>query len=338
MHHKHRAVSLIATLLGIVLSAAYGDDIIVDSHNTSGPVTLHKFTNEGSQSINISTNPSYFHCNKEGHFIIREAEKWYIGNVEALDLNPISKIPVQPPSEHISDAVISPKGGLIAWIDQNSLFVTVADSSQTNAVYSFSTNGIISKASWSPTNPQIAFFYENREEITGMYSLMMIDFEESKYPKQLTEPSFQSHLSLTHGFPPKWSPDGKKILFEGRFDMKDKFGACYIYEIDSGKRMPTEFGKWASDSSGLYAVRELSSGDGYALYLLKFNPDGSLNEERVGSDKVVFPETFWTFSVSPSGSRIAIVADENVFIVDAKSGVLIEKYNCTVMSEIYWVR
>jgi Tol biopolymer transport system component len=187
---------------------------------------------------------------------------------------------VSPSRGVITYATVSGSGEMIAWVvafdETTGLFLSSPDGKSAQQV--LSKEGIILLPSFSPDEKVIAFYCGGRD-VGAMdgYSLRALALHTEKTASKSTEsgdikyydeteiagPSKWTSLSPARTTPPQWSPDGRRLLFEGRY-TDQKFVSRYVVNADGTDLIPEVWGTWSDDGRSIYTV--IGEGDSETGY------------------------------------------------------------------------
>lgn len=195
---------------------------------------------------------------------------------------------------------------------------------------------------WSPDDSQIAFYWNESGSLTSC-ALMVLDVTEcGKDAKQLT-PFTRSGMSSMSGgrtLAPRWSPDGKRIIFEGdmRVKREEPFDA-WICVVDSDGQNLARFcyGDWSHDSRKVFCVRSEKTDEGTLLRSTTFDVATNTLGKQEGSWKG--PIYGWLHT--SDGAMVAVKDDDcTIKIIDTQSGNsrVVPEIKCNwPFNDFWWV-
>jgi len=313
---------------------------VVDCSQSTGKIINVWFNNENIWSNIAIDDAEFFECVFEGYFIYRNEEgEWYTGNIKShetkLKINP-SLIP-----QNVIYATISHKGQRIAWvtIDENEsrLIITELLSGKSNTLSS--KQGYICVPSWSPDNLHIAYYYGPTNAISqDGYSLMIIEDKKIEpKEKQIAPPSLWTKLSPSRTSPPRWSPDGSMILFEGRYDDNKPFTIKCLVSIDGENLRKTVGDSWSQDSKYLFTVHTTDTSVVEHQFRLGSVPVTS-KEMKVDVWQNSLPKESLNLSWSDDGHHIVFSTfDNNCYIMETKTGRQRRFFQSDGPCKFYWL-
>jgi Tol biopolymer transport system component len=119
----------------------------------------------------------------------------------------------------------SPKGDKILFIREDDdifrLYVTDPEGKEMHPLHTFDLgrNGLDNHGNFSPDGKQVAFWYHGIGEHGGERALCLADVYTGK-----TEKMPVTGCLDIDSIPPRWSPDGKEIVFSTRVEAVDRLG------------------------------------------------------------------------------------------------------------------
>ncbi len=100
-------------------------------------------------------------------------------------------------------------------VDNRYLLVTNADGSQTKAVQALGENADLVQISWAPNNQVIAFSDTAQNQAGGLDQMTIL-------PVGMNQENLKGLTIQGRGFMPKWSPDGKTLLYSSHSDFSNE--------------------------------------------------------------------------------------------------------------------
>jgi tricorn protease len=153
--------------------------------------------------------------------------------------------------EFVSSYDISPSGKRAVFDARGDLFTVPEKEGLTyNLTHSQGVREIF--PTWSPDGGSIAYYSDR----SGEYEIYVMDGNGAKAPRQLTA------NSRTWRFPPKWSPDGRMLLFadrDQRLQVLDVAGGA-VTLVDRARRHDLTDYDWSPDSRWLVYSKDGDSG------------------------------------------------------------------------------
>jgi Tol biopolymer transport system component len=328
-------------LLGCTNSFCESQPLVLDRCGFNHTVVLLDSQQTNQPGSVIADKALRFFFGRGGAFVLfREDLRWYAGGVRAGQ----PAHPISPPFASVSSASVSSEGSLVAWASsghEQVLQVTSAASGHTNVVWSLSTNGIIGAAAWSPTGRKLAYFCgPSSAAASDGFCLALVDLEKTKpLPERLAPPSLYTRLSPVRPDPPRWCPDGTKILFESRYaESKEPLGGESILDLHTRAIFPAAPGCWSSDSKSFYVVDPIWNRNG-RLETKKLSRSKVLSDriEREPSG-ITLPAMSAGFEVSPNGAEVAFTTSDSAYVLNLATTESRKLASADMQCKVYWLR
>ncbi len=197
----------------------------------------------------------------------------------------------------------------------------------------------VSYPAWSPDDSQIAFYLAHGAHVETLMTLQVTG--KLTKAKEVAPPS-KSQVSMAGGrvHPPSWSPDGKRIIFEGSIRVRYQKGFDpWILVVDSDGENLSRFywGKWSPDGKHLFSFVTEGSPEGQRT--ISVTIDVATGEKT--KLKGILPENCHKPEYSSDGTLLAVLTyDYELLIMDVTSGAIhkvpgidFKNYD----ANIYWV-
>jgi hypothetical protein len=322
------------------LMAGNGEMVVVHDTGPSGEVVLGRDDGADLHRGPIMRGVAYFDCTPNGRFVARTREgRWYRGDVRV----PGEKMEILEHSvpQDAQYASIAPDGQTIAWRvpgrGKDSLIVRLhGDVEVWTDLYVISDN-YIGAAAWSPSGDKLAYYSAGPDapDRDG-FRLMLLDTRDANdEPKQIAPPSLWTRLSPIRPDPPSWSPDGRQILFEGRYDDTIPFRTSCIVGVDGTALRPATPGTWSVDSTRLYAIERRDGQQEDPLVAIDIDPSGK--EKRRTDLGVMLSNKCDVPRCSPTGRRLAYIEDGRIHVIDLTTKEDRILGEAGGISEIFWI-
>jgi hypothetical protein len=208
---------------------------------------------------------SSFQCAQSGRFIYRSSVgTWYVGDAKS------GETPVPIPASLVPDnpdyAAVSNRGERIVWTKHRfgnsgrAASLTLTDLRE-EVNYTIPKEGLLLHPAWSPDDAYIAYYHgPPGAEVMDGFTLMRLDPDADDAPREreLAPPSMWTRLTPVRDRPPEWSPDGRRLFFEARYDPKIP-PPWPGYHVDAAGREPPKRSDgfmWYRDSDHMLLVIE----------------------------------------------------------------------------------
>ncbi|HUW18728.1 MAG TPA: hypothetical protein VMW16_05455 [Sedimentisphaerales bacterium] len=316
------------------------DNFLVDCSDSTGKIVNVLCNDDNIWSSIALDDAEFFECVPEGYFIYKNVEgEWYTGNIKSPETK--LKINTSLIPQNVIYAAVSHNGKRIIWVthkeNQSSLILTEIPSGKSNSLVS--KQGYICVPSWSPDNLHIAYYYGPSNAISqDGYSLMIIEAEETgPKEKQAAPPSLWTKLSPSRTSPPRWSPDGSMILFEGRYDDNKPFTIKCLVGIDGENLRKTVGDSWSQDSKYLFTVHTTDTS--VVEHQLRFGSVPVTSKEmKVDVWQHSLPKESLNLSWSDDGHHIVFSTfDNNCYIMETKTGRQRKFFQSDGPCKFYWL-
>jgi len=291
--------------------------LVLDGSRLDGRVVLVEYS--GGDQITVKEvvkDAAFFNGAASGDFIYRSRNnKWLLGNVRKPEsIANIASVP-----EGVTYAALSPDRKMMLWcIEKGNNSSLVSFHLETGERHNLvSANGLIRAPSWSPKSNGVAY-YRGRPDVlmTGGFTLELVTIAGSKnQTRQLASASHPTGITAERTQPPRWSPDGTRILFIGNYESNDLIKAyAYVVRTDGTGQKRVEGGVWSADGAQLLIVKRKQLPFG-PLVLAIFNPStGASSEINLPFD---LPMSIGNGRWKPDAQMFAFITDENeVHLID----------------------
>jgi Tol biopolymer transport system component len=290
----------------------------------------------------LAKQVSYFEITRSGHFIMKDlSQRWFKGSIDS-SLN-VTKQELKLVPRNITRALISEDGNRIAWVNTNpiksNLVVDEYNGDQSKVLRIISDKGFISAPSWSPDGNMLAY-YSGPPSAAARdgFSLMLLNVNSANnQPERIAPPSLPTRLTPIRPTPPLWSPDGKSIRFEARYD-DDFFNRTYIVWVGNKQLMPVSFDIYDPDGERVYELNQ--EAPGLSRFLIT---ESNILKEKQGKNlqirhRLELPNGFRVVVLSSSAKRVAYFGkDWDVFIYDTTTERTISFGNYNSEGSFYWI-
>jgi hypothetical protein len=246
-------------------------------------------------------------------------------------------------------AAVSNGGDQIVWVEITSgrsgrmASLTVTDL-QNASNHTISRAGYIFFPAWSPDDAHIAYYHGPPSAIgVDGFVLRRLDLAtDDMQDIVVAPPSLPSRPAPLRDRPPLWSPDGRRLLFEARYDSSIPPEAPRYHVAASGAEPPerAEGFRWYRDGDHLLKGIEPNEDDSewqeYRLAVLDLTrPKGPQNPKPL---PVKIPRHSEIGPCTSDGNYIAYRTMMGpVFIVDLETGVHTKVFEPEGTCTLYWV-
>lgn len=318
-----------------------------------GDVSILQITSNGPMHKEIASNVYGFNICRSGHFVMRDIKtnSWIKGRIDS-SLN-ITKQAISPISlEGINtgqsaNAAISEDGKRIAWTigyPKTDLIVQEYDGDQAKIIRTISTKGIVLLPSWSPNGHLLAYYYGPPEaQMRDGFSLMLISVDDpDSQPVSVAPPSLHiGMLNPTRSERPLWSPNGKSILFQGRYRDDEPYMGFYVVSVDGTNLMSSIRGggrsaTWDREGMRVYSIGRNDLGLDVITDMDVLENQGKENYSRT----IKLSDKPKHYSVSPSGEKVSYLRDDReLFIYDAATDQTIPfgRIKIDLRAKYFWI-
>ncbi len=333
-------VSLACDGLGASRDQAAPVSFVADCSQSNGQVVMVSFTGNIVSSEVVVKGVNSFRCVPEGHCVYRDKEgNWHTGNIRLPST--ISQLDVSVVPEEASYAAVSHDGDRIVWVaregDIDRLILLHLGKKRMTTLSSVA--GHVRVPSWSPDDSYVAYYYGPSDAtVKDGFVLMLIRAAEGAEPIRLTRPSLWTSLSPDRTVPPQWSPDGSKILFEGREDDRRPVTCQAIVDVNSHATRKSVSGTWSKDSKHLFTTTMAGSSEiGQQARVASI--DVSSTELKVDACEVSIPRNCLNLSFADDG-RYAVFSTSNdgCYLVDTSTGERRTLPQCGGPCKFYWLQ
>lgn len=315
--------------------------ILIDMTESDNKVLLVSFNDVNIEQKVILNEIEFFQGSPQGYYIAKNTTGvWIKGNYLRQDA--FSKVDEKLIPPHCSYATISHDGKGIIWLATDGVRCSIILTDlMLNKNYRIRTKtGNLAYPAWAPENRRIAY-YSSQLNSTDGYSLCVIDIPElgkkeldavEWIEREIAPPSMPTRMSPMRSMPPRWSPDGMKVIFEARYDTAWKY-TSYLVNVDGTNLKPAK-GTWAYDSKHLYTM--LMAGDtmrGYTYTPARLD----LETEKIETDGyAATPKDAPNFHWSPDGQYYVAYTINNVILVNARTGTTREIVAKAIYCPVLW--
>ena len=300
------------------------------------------------EDVALIASGSSFQCADSGRFIyLSPSGTWHVGDAKSREAPkpiPASLVPEKP-----DYAAVSNCGKRIAWTNQPSgrlgsaasLALTDLNREVTHTTFK---EGWLLYPAWSTDDAYIAYYHGPPGAVVGDgFALMRLDPARPDAPElELAPPSMPTRLTPVRDRPPLWSPDGRRLLFEARYDQSiPPIGPRYhVAATGDGAPERAAASRWYRDGDHmLTAVAPGGGGVGqneYALAVLDLTRPQSPQNPRP------LPITVPTHSqVGPctNDGKYLVYRTRlgEVYIVEIDTGAKKKVFEWNGTCEFYWV-
>ena len=293
--------------------------VLVDSSRVNGEVTLLRPDKDRWAAETMLRGVKDFYYNSKGPFVFRNKDgEWYVGKMGQKDS--VKPLDGRLVPQDVESVAVSNGGDRIVWAtraeEEGRAGLVLSDVRADEMRLAVSIKGWILEPEWAPDDSCVAYYYGPQEAIlAGIYSLGMVRFRGDKVEKEeLAGPSFC--IGYIGRSPPQWSPDGKRILFEGRYTSPRGPELNCIVDVRTKELKASPPGWWSVDGKGLFTVRHL---DGSRVSPAVANPDKA--EDQVEVSSIVLPRNRLGGAWSSDGSKYVYVDDAlDVYLIHVRGG------------------
>lgn len=360
---RHMRVDLIAIWLFAVAVCAHAEAqllLAIDLSRTpdhSGKVymaTIDKAGEVGQVKLVISDAERMYLAERGGHLVYRTNEgQWLRGTLAGPEP---TLVPVALPESmderesqtfgEIRGIALSNSGSQAAWVGPRSdgkeglgIIVSDLETGNSRTLVTSEELGWCGLVTWSPDDTRLTFHAKNGQMgSTLMVYDLVADRVFAVAPRSMT-------ISMSDGIPtsPKWSPDGRRIMFSARYEG-DRLGEPLSYVAPAAPwsegtpasgltRVSSVSANWSSDSKSVVGLRETGrQGNTITSVLDRQSVEGEAAGmiEDLGHELVVDFAKLRGACASPGGRYVAysILNEEGtattVVVFDSESGVRTE--------------
>lgn len=316
------------------------NSFVVDCSQSTGEIVNVWFNNENIWSSIAIEDAEFFECVPEGYFIYRnKVGDWHTGNIKSPET--ITKINPSVIPQNVIYATISHNGQRIGWVthDENESRLILTELVSGKSSILISKKGYICVPSWSPDNTHMAYYYGPPNAIShDGYSLMIIETKEiGPKEKQAGPPSLWTKLSPSRTSPPRWSPDGSMILFEGRYDDNKPWTLRCLVSIDGENLRKSVGDTWSQDSKYLFTVHKTDTSVIEHQFRLGSVPVLS-KEMKMDVWQTSLPKECFSYSWADDGRHIVFSTfDNNCYLMETKTGRQREFFKSDGLCKCYWL-
>jgi hypothetical protein len=330
-----------------VFGASGVDDenvIILDDSSWSGDVFIFQVSSGSPIQKELAKNVSRFAIARSGHFVLKDKDgNWFKGRVDAsltVAKRAIKSVPLD-----VTRAAISEDGKRIAWVNtalpKSELIVEGYDGDKPTVLRVISKNGLIAAPAWSPDGNLLAYYYgPPGAETKDGFILMLLDVSSAgNQPVPITPPSRWTRPTPLRGSPPLWSPDGKFLRFEGRYD--DDLSKCsYIVSVDGKQLRPATFGWWDQEGKLGYGLKQEDQG----LNEFIITEEDALQKGQKKSfsikHRIKLTGSRGIVAISPSARKVAYIEnDKEALLFDSETGktVSLDSRIVNALTRLIWI-
>lgn len=355
LRRRQRMVASIFLLMSVCVSSKAGEaagkgmSIVADCSLSTGEVLRFDLGQGEARAVSVVGNSAYFHCVPSGQFIYRDkSARWHIGNA----WSPKALYEIAPPTMRgkIDWAVLSSRGDMVAWVIRDKKTTTIAVTrvkmKKGKPFISITKSGIIAAPSWSPDGSQIAYYSGPPDAYRrdGFALVTLSVMPPGAAERQIAPPSLSTRLSPDRSFPPRWSPNGELILFEGRYNKEVAFPWMCVVEADGGIPRHCIWGDWSSDSRYVLGVKLTGSSKvGYERSFIIVDVLAGHGEGQKELD-IALPPDLRSVAWSPDGDLVAFLSGgttaggNDLWLVDLKAAAIRKIADCEWSARLQWIR
>ncbi len=244
---------------------------------TSSGVFRVDITDGEIKTKKIFDNLKHFLMVPKGHFLLQNKDgKWFKGNITKPEKLTEVKLSESPHSTRFDVCSLSNNGDKLAlsW-------------GKTLKVYDLNT-GVTYNAARLSSNSRITYPVQSSRPYVEALMTVQVTGKQTK-TKEIAPPS-ESQITIAGGryLPPRWSPDGRRIIFEGSIRVKRKkpFDP-WICVVDKDSKNLARFcwGDWSNDSKKVFRVRSEKTEEGTLLRSVVFDVAANTLSKQKGSWK-----------------------------------------------------
>ena len=320
---------LIMGIISIIgVNFMYCEEILV-FHDRQSVYVLSTSPDGGSIKKELINDAYAFDMNENGYFTMKDgtlgAGTWYKGKIDSsfnVTRQALSSIPPD-----VTTLTLSEDGKLVAWVQSEGYWkseLTIEEyvGDKMKVLRKISVDGMIPKFSFSPNSDLLAYFYGPPEaHLEDGFSLMLLDMKNpEKPPVEIAPPSLNpGYMNPSRSIPPVWSPEGKYILFQARYNDEEPFGGGirYIVSIDDRTLVLSPSGRFGEDKEGKYFTGLEEIGDtGSGKYILTKVDVSSPTKKSYIGDELNIGVSTRDMGLSPSRQKIIYIVNGEVFVYD----------------------
>lgn len=320
-------LATMAYLLGQRSPISRADDLshvlVLDCSASKGQIAVVQEKDGKWSNAIIRTGVSNFLCSSAGHCIYTtKASQWMRGKI-GTNL-PDERLDLKLTGAEAGAPALSTDGRMLAFVDRRKgsdelQVVSVLDGAMKTVVARSDSTRILAPA-WSPDGKTLAYYRKggDRADVDPALIVQRV-VPEIEPAKEVAPPSLPTRLSGPDRSRPKWSPDGKRILFEAHY-AEDSRGSDCVVNADGTNLQVADSGIWASDSEHLLTVAQQQPPESNLKWVLAVMEHGSAGwtMQRLG---VAIPQHAVFVEWEPSRAFVGIVAEDNtVSIINVKTG------------------